>query len=111
MLLHLDPSSGVPVYLRLEAQVTWLPGLPSTRKLAAQLRINPNTVAREGPRTGRCDPQRAGWRNVCRGWTARPAEQREGEAAAAARAAAGSRGAAIAADARRDFEAAGRRAR
>src|ERR1700716_59019 len=55
MLLHLNPSSGVPVYLQLEAQVKQAvaagalrtgDALPSTRKLAAELRINPNTVAR-----------------------------------------------------------------
>src|SRR5260370_39038141 len=55
MLLHLSPSSGVPVYLQLEGQVKQAvaagalrtgEALPSTRKLAAELRINPNTVAR-----------------------------------------------------------------
>src|SRR5256885_15883826 len=55
MLLHLNPSSGVPVYLQLESQVKQAVAagalrtgdtLPSTRKLAAELRINPNTVAR-----------------------------------------------------------------
>jgi GntR family transcriptional regulator len=55
MLLHLNPSSGVPVYLQLEAQVKQAvaagalrtgEALPSVRKLAAELRINPNTVAR-----------------------------------------------------------------
>lgn len=55
MLLHLNPSSGVPVYLQLESQVKQAvaagalrsgEALPSTRKLAAMLRINPNTVAR-----------------------------------------------------------------
>jgi GntR family transcriptional regulator len=55
MLLHLNPSSGVPVYLQLETQVKQAvaagalrtgEALPSTRKLAAALRINPNTVAR-----------------------------------------------------------------
>jgi GntR family transcriptional regulator len=55
MLVHLHPSSGVPVYLQLEAQVKQAvaagalrsgDALPSTRKLAAELRINPNTVAR-----------------------------------------------------------------
>lgn len=55
MLLHLNPSSGVPVYLQLETQVKQAvaagalrtgEALPSTRKLAAELRINPNTVAR-----------------------------------------------------------------
>ena len=55
MLVHLNPSSGVPVYLQLEAQVKQAVAagalrqgetLPSVRKLAAELRINPNTVAR-----------------------------------------------------------------
>jgi GntR family transcriptional regulator len=55
MLLHLHPSSGVPVYLQLQAQVKQavVAGalrtgdvLPSVRKLATELRINPNTVAR-----------------------------------------------------------------
>lgn len=55
MILHLNPSSGVPVYLQLEAQVKQAvaagalrhgEALPSVRKLAAELRINPNTVAR-----------------------------------------------------------------
>ncbi|HTF22894.1 MAG TPA: GntR family transcriptional regulator [Candidatus Limnocylindria bacterium] len=55
MLLHLNPSSGVPVYLQLESQVKQAvaagalrtgEALPATRKLAAELRINPNTVAR-----------------------------------------------------------------
>jgi len=55
MLLHFNPSSGVPVYLQLEAQVKQAvaagalrtgDALPSVRKLAAELRINPNTVAR-----------------------------------------------------------------
>lgn len=55
MLVHLNPSSGVPVYLQLEAQVKQAvaagalraaDALPSVRKLAAELRINPNTVAR-----------------------------------------------------------------
>ncbi len=55
MILHLNPSSGVPVYLQLQAQVKQAvaagalrtgEALPSMRKLAAELRINPNTVAR-----------------------------------------------------------------
>ena len=55
MLVHLNPSSGVPIYLQLEAQVKQAvaagalraaDALPSVRKLAAELRINPNTVAR-----------------------------------------------------------------
>jgi GntR family transcriptional regulator len=53
--LRISASSGVPVYLQLEMQIrqaiasgllqTGAP-LPSTRKTAADLRINPNTVAR-----------------------------------------------------------------
>jgi GntR family transcriptional regulator len=55
MLLHVNPSSGVPIYLQIEMQVKNAVAagalrqgdtLPSVRKLAAQLRINPNTVAR-----------------------------------------------------------------
>jgi GntR family transcriptional regulator len=55
MLLHVNPSSGVPIYLQIETQVKNAVAagalrqgdtLPSVRKLAAQLRINPNTVAR-----------------------------------------------------------------
>ena len=55
MLLHVNPSSGVPLYLQIQQQVKHAvtagalrPGdaLPSVRKLAVDLRINPNTVAR-----------------------------------------------------------------
>lgn len=55
MFLHLNPESGVPVYLQIQAQLKQAvaagalqPGdaLPSVRKLAAEMRINPNTVAR-----------------------------------------------------------------
>jgi GntR family transcriptional regulator len=55
MLVHVNPSSGVPIYLQIEMQVKNAVAagalkegdtLPSVRKLAAQLRINPNTVAR-----------------------------------------------------------------
>ena len=55
MLLHINTSSGFPVYLQIEAQVKQAiaagalqedSALPSVRKLAAQLRINPNTVAK-----------------------------------------------------------------
>jgi GntR family transcriptional regulator len=55
MLLHINPSSGVPVYLQIENQVKHYiasgalkPGeaLPSVRQVAADLRVNPNTVAR-----------------------------------------------------------------
>ncbi|MGH9650613.1 MAG: GntR family transcriptional regulator [Terriglobales bacterium] len=55
MLLHVNTSSGVPVYLQIEAQVKQAVAagalkqgdtLLSVRKLAAELRVNPNTVAR-----------------------------------------------------------------
>ena len=55
MLLHVNPSSGVPLYLQIESQVKQAlaagalrPGevLPSVRRLAQELGINPNTVAR-----------------------------------------------------------------
>ena len=55
MLLHVNPSSGVPIYLQIENQVKHYiaagalasgDALPSVRKVAADMRINPNTVAR-----------------------------------------------------------------
>jgi GntR family transcriptional regulator len=55
MLLHVTPSSGVPVYLQIEAQIKQAiaagalktgAALPSVRKLAGELRVNPNTVAK-----------------------------------------------------------------
>jgi GntR family transcriptional regulator len=55
MFLHVSPASGLPLYLQIQSQVkqTIAAGalragdsLPSVRKLAAELRINPNTVAR-----------------------------------------------------------------
>lgn len=55
MLLHLDPSNPVPIYLQIVDQVRRLialgalrPGdrLPGVRDLAAQSRINRNTAAR-----------------------------------------------------------------
>jgi len=55
MLLHVNTSSGVPVYLQIESQVKHVvaagavkegDALPSVRKMAAELRVNPNTVAR-----------------------------------------------------------------
>jgi GntR family transcriptional regulator len=55
MIVHVNPGSGVPLYLQIESQLKHAiaagalkPGeaiLP-VRKLAAELRINPNTVAR-----------------------------------------------------------------
>jgi GntR family transcriptional regulator len=53
--LRISANSGVPVYLQIEQQLKQAiasgvlrPGeaLPSTRRTAAELRINPNTVAR-----------------------------------------------------------------
>ena len=55
MLFHVNPSSGVPIYLQIETQVKNAVAagalkrdqpMPSVRKLAAELGINPNTVAR-----------------------------------------------------------------
>ena len=55
MLLRVNASSGVPIYLQIEAQIKQViasgamgPGdsIPSIRKMAAELRVNPNTVAR-----------------------------------------------------------------
>lgn len=87
MLLHLNASSGVPVYRQLQAQVKQAvaagalrrgEALPSTRKLAAELRINPNTVARlPAPGTRRGDAERAGRRDVCGRRPARTAEKRK----------------------------------
>src|SRR5262245_621128 len=55
MQVHLDPSSGVPIYRQVADQVKRLVAvgrlaageeLPPIRALAEQLLINPNTVAR-----------------------------------------------------------------
>jgi len=55
MFLHVNASSGVPIYLQIEAQIKQViasgamgagESMPSTRKMAAELRVNPNTVAR-----------------------------------------------------------------
>jgi GntR family transcriptional regulator len=55
MQLQISPRDGIPIYLQIVNQVKYLvaaerlaPGeaLPSVRKLAQQLVINPNTVAR-----------------------------------------------------------------
>ncbi len=54
-MVHVNPSSGLPLYLQIESQVKHAVAagalkqgnaLPSVRRLAAELRINPNTVAR-----------------------------------------------------------------
>jgi len=55
VFLHVNPSTGLPIYLQIQAQVKHAvaagalqagDALPSVRKLASDLRINPNTVAR-----------------------------------------------------------------
>lgn len=55
MLFRVHPASGIPIYLQIESQVRHAVAagalrqddqLPSVRKLAAELRVNPNTVAR-----------------------------------------------------------------
>ena len=55
MIIRVQSSLGVPIYLQIESQVKHAIAagalkqddtLPPVRKLAAELRINPNTVAR-----------------------------------------------------------------
>jgi GntR family transcriptional regulator len=55
VLFHVNPSSGVPIYVQIETQVKNAVAagalkrdqpMPSVRRLAAELGINPNTVAR-----------------------------------------------------------------
>ncbi len=55
MLVHVNTSTGIPLYLQIEFQLKHAisagalksgEALPPVRKLAAALRINPNTVAR-----------------------------------------------------------------
>jgi GntR family transcriptional regulator len=55
VLIHVNASSGLPLYVQIETQVKNAvaagalkkgEALPSVRKLAVELRINPNTVAR-----------------------------------------------------------------
>lgn len=55
MLVRIHPASGIPIYLQIESQIRQAvaaqairqdDSLPPVRKLAAELRINPNTVAR-----------------------------------------------------------------
>lgn len=55
MFMHVNAASGLPIYLQIESQLKHAvaagglkqgDALPSVRKLAADLRINPNTVAR-----------------------------------------------------------------
>ena len=55
MLVHVHPASGVPLYLQIESQLKHAiaagalkagDSLLPVRKLATELRVNPNTVAR-----------------------------------------------------------------
>ena len=55
MLLHIDPSNGLPIYDQIVRQVkfaiahgAWQAGelVPSVRELSRELALNPNTVAR-----------------------------------------------------------------
>lgn len=55
VIFRVHVASGVPIYLQIESQIKQAvaagalrqeDALPSVRKLAADLRINPNTVAR-----------------------------------------------------------------
>lgn len=55
MIFRVHPASGIPIYLQIESQIKQAVAaaalrqedvLPSVRKLAAELRVNPNTVAR-----------------------------------------------------------------
>jgi GntR family transcriptional regulator len=55
MIIRVQPGLGTPIYLQIESQVKHAIAagalrhddiLPPVRKLAAELRINPNTVAR-----------------------------------------------------------------
>ena len=55
MIIRVQPGLGIPIYLQIESQVKHAIAagalklddtLPSVRKLAAELRVNPNTVAR-----------------------------------------------------------------
>ena len=55
MQIHISPKDGVPLYLQIVRQIKYLAAsgrleegerLPAVRKLAEQLVVNPNTVAR-----------------------------------------------------------------
>jgi len=55
MIVRVHPASGVPIYLQIESQIKNAIAaqaireddpLPPVRKLAAEIRVNPNTVAR-----------------------------------------------------------------
>ncbi|MBI1390045.1 MAG: GntR family transcriptional regulator [bacterium] len=55
MILDIDPSNGVPIFMQIVQQVKYKvatgalsPGeqLPSVRQLAGSLRVNPNTISK-----------------------------------------------------------------
>lgn len=55
MIVRVHPGSGVPIYLQIESQIKHAIAaqalheddpLPPVRRLAAEIRVNPNTVAR-----------------------------------------------------------------
>jgi len=55
VIIHVNSSSGLPLYLQIESQLKHAvaagalkqgDSLPSVRKMASDLRVNPNTVAR-----------------------------------------------------------------
>jgi len=55
MLVHVNAATGLPLYLQIESQLKHAvaagalkqgEALPSVRKMATDLRVNPNTVAR-----------------------------------------------------------------
>lgn len=55
MIVRVHPASGIPIYLQIESQIRHAIAaqvlrendpLPPVRKLAAEIRVNPNTVAR-----------------------------------------------------------------
>jgi GntR family transcriptional regulator len=55
MIVRVHPASGIPLYLQIESQVKQAVAagalkqddpLPAVRRLAAEIRVNPNTVAR-----------------------------------------------------------------
>lgn len=55
MLLHIDPSNGLPIYDQISRQMKFAVAhgvlrtgelVPSVRELAQQVAVNPNTVAR-----------------------------------------------------------------
>jgi Predicted transcriptional regulators len=77
MFYHVDPASGIPIYVQLIGQIKnciaggiLVPGdrLPSVRELAAQLTVNPNTIQKtyqELEQNGIIETQRGRGTFVC----------------------------------------------